>query len=78
MNVALWYGLMAPAGTPPDIIARINREVNLALKSPEVSERFAAQGTEALGGSPEQAAAYVKQELDRWGPVVKRAGIKAD
>ena len=78
VNVALWYGLMAPAGTPPDIIARINREVNLALKSPEVSERFAAQGTEALGGSPEQAAAYVKQELDRWGPVVKRAGIKAD
>lgn len=78
VNVALWYGLMAPAGTPPDIIARINREVNQALKSPDVLERFAAQGTEALGGSPEQAAAYVKQELDRWGPVIKRAGIKAD
>ena len=78
VNVALWYGLMAPAGTPPDIIARINREVNQALKSPDVLERFAAQGTEPLGGSPEQAAAYVKQELDRWGPVVKRAGIKAD
>lgn len=78
VNVALWYGLMAPAGTPPDIIARLNREVNQALKSPEVLERFAAQGTEALGGSPEQAATYVKQELERWGPVVKRAGIKAD
>jgi len=78
VNVALWYGLMAPAGTPPDIIARLNREVNQALKSSDVLERFAAQGTEALGGSPEQAAAYVKQELDRWGPVIKRAGIKAD
>ena len=78
VNVALWYGLMAPAGTPPDIIARLNREVNQALKSPDVLERFAAQGTEALGGSPEQAATYVKQELDRWGPVIKRAGIKAD
>ena len=78
VNVALWYGLMAPVGTPPDIIARLNREVNQALKSPDVLERFAAQGTEALGGSPEQAAAYVKQELDRWGPVIKRAGIKAD
>ncbi len=78
VNVALWYGLMAPAGTPPEIIARLNREVNQALKSPDVMERFAAQGTEPLGGSPEQAAAYVKQELDRWGPVVKRAGIKAD
>ena len=78
VNVALWYGLMAPAGTPPDIIARLNREVNQALKSPDVLERFAAQGTESLGGSPEQAATYVKQELDRWGPVIKRAGIKAD
>ena len=78
VNVALWYGLMAPAGTPPEIIARINREVNQALKSPDVLERFAAQGTEPLGGSPEQAAAYVKQELDRWGPVVKRAGVVAN
>ena len=70
--------LGAPAGTPPEIIARINREVNQALKSPDVLERFAAQGTEPLGGSPEQAAAFVKQELDRWGPVVKRAGIVAN
>jgi tripartite-type tricarboxylate transporter receptor subunit TctC len=78
VNVALWYGLMAPAGTPPEIIARINREVNQALKAPDVLERFAAQGTEPLGGSPEQAAAFVKQELERWGPVIKRAGIKGD
>jgi tripartite-type tricarboxylate transporter receptor subunit TctC len=75
VNVALWYGLMAPAGTPPEIIARLNREVNQALKSSEILERFASQGTEALGGTPEQAASYVRQELDRWGPVVKKAGI---
>lgn len=78
VNVALWYGLMAPAGTPPEIIARLNREVNLALKSPDVVERFAAQGTEALGGTPEQAASYMRQEMDRWGPVVKKAGIVAN
>jgi tripartite-type tricarboxylate transporter receptor subunit TctC len=78
VNVALWYGLMAPAGTPPDIIARLNREVNQALKSSDVLERFASQGTEALGGTPEQAASYVRQELDRWGPVVKKAGIVAN
>jgi tripartite-type tricarboxylate transporter receptor subunit TctC len=53
--------LMAPAGTPPDIIARLNREVNQALKSSDVLERFASQGTEALGGTPEQAASYVRQ-----------------
>ena len=78
VNVALWYGLMAPAGTPPDIIARLNREVNQALKSSDVLERFASQGTEAMGGTPEQAASYVRQELDRWGPVVKKAGIVAN
>jgi len=75
VNVALWYGLMAPAGTPPEIIARLNREVNIALKSSEIQERFASQGTEALGGTPEQAATYMKHEFDRWGPVVKKAGI---
>jgi tripartite-type tricarboxylate transporter receptor subunit TctC len=78
VNVALWYGLMAPVGTPPDIITRLNREVNQALKSSEVLERFASQGTEALGGTPEQAASYVRQEIDRWGPVVKKAGIVAN
>jgi tripartite-type tricarboxylate transporter receptor subunit TctC len=78
VNVALWYGLMAPAGTPPDIIARLNREVNQALKSPDVVERFAAQGTEALGGTPEQAANYMRQEMERWGSVVKKAGIVAN
>ena len=78
VNVSLWYGLMAPAGTPPDIIARINREVNQALKSPDVIEKFAAQGTEALGGTPVQAANYMRREMDRWGPVVKKAGIVAN
>lgn len=78
VNVALWYGLMAPAGTPADIIARLNREVNQALKAPDVLERFAAQGTEAVGGTPEQASAFMRQELDRWGPVVKKAGVVAN
>lgn len=78
VNVALWYGMMAPAGTPPEIIARLNREINSALKSPDVVERFAAQGTEPLGGTPEQAAAYMRQEMERWGPVVKKAGVVAN
>ena len=65
-------------GTPPDVVARLNREVNLALRSPDMLERFAAQGTEAIGGTPEQATAFMRQELDRWGPVVKRAGIVAN
>jgi tripartite-type tricarboxylate transporter receptor subunit TctC len=78
VDVALWYGLVAPAGTPPEIIARLNREVNQALKSPDLIERFEAQGTEALGGTPEQAAGYMRQEMERWGAVVKKAGIVAN
>jgi tripartite-type tricarboxylate transporter receptor subunit TctC len=78
VNVALWYGLMAPAGMPPDIIARLNREVNQALKSPDVMEKFAAQGAEPLGGTPAEAASYIRREMDRWGPVVKKAGIVAN
>jgi tripartite-type tricarboxylate transporter receptor subunit TctC len=78
VNVALWYGLMAPAGTPPEIIARLNREVNQALKSSDVLERFASRVTEALGGTPEQAASFMRHEMDRWGPVVKKAGIVAN
>lgn len=78
VNVALWYGLLAPAGTPPEIVARLNREVNLALKSPDLVEKFLAQGAEPLGGTPEQAASYMRQEMDRWGPVVKKAGIVAN
>jgi tripartite-type tricarboxylate transporter receptor subunit TctC len=78
VNVALWYGLMAPAGMPPDIIARLNREVNQALKSPDVLEKFAAQGAEPLGGTPAEAASYIRREMDRWGPVVKKAGIVAN
>ncbi|MSQ71531.1 MAG: tripartite tricarboxylate transporter substrate binding protein [Betaproteobacteria bacterium] len=78
VDVALWYGLLAPAGTPPAIIARLNAKTVKALNAPDVRERFAAQGTEAMGGTPEQAAAFIRGEIDRWGPVVKKAGVKAD
>jgi len=77
-EASTWYGLLAPAGTPAPIIARLNAEVNRVLKTPEVRERLAAEGGEALGGSPEQFASFLKAEHAKWGRVVKESGAKAD
>ncbi len=73
-----WYGLLAPAGTPAAIIARLNAEVNRALKTPEVRERLASEGGEALGGSPEQFASFLRAEHAKWGRVVRESGARAE
>ena len=62
-----WYGLLAPAGTPAPVIARLNAEVNRALRTPEVRERLASEGGEPLGGSPEQFARFMREEIVRLG-----------
>ncbi len=77
-GASTWYGLLAPARTPAPVIARLNAEVNRALKTPEVRERLAAEGGEALGGSPEQFASFLKAEHAKWGRVVKESGAKAE
>ncbi|HYS57500.1 MAG TPA: tripartite tricarboxylate transporter substrate binding protein [Burkholderiales bacterium] len=73
-----WYGLLAPAGTPAPIIARLNDEVNRVLRTPEVRERLASEGGEALGGSPEQFASFLKAEHAKWGRVVRESGARAE
>ena len=73
-----WQGIMVPAGTPPDVIARLNTAVNRALKNPEVLAKLAQQGTEALGSSPEQYGAYLQKELKRWKEVVAVTGVSLD
>ena len=73
-----WYGLLAPAGTPAVIIARLNAELNRALATPDVRERLAAEGGEVLGGSPERFALLLKAESAKWGRVVKESGAKVD
>jgi len=70
--------VLAPAKTPPLTIGRLNRELVKILHSPEIRERMAAQGQEAVGGTPEQYSAHLKEELAKYGRIVKAAGIKAD
>ena len=73
-----WVGIMAPAGTSKDIVARLNTEAVAALERQDLKDALAAQGAEAAPGTPEQFGAHVKSELAKWAGVVKTAGIRAD
>jgi tripartite-type tricarboxylate transporter receptor subunit TctC len=73
-----WYGINAPAKTPEAIIRRLSAEAAKAAKSPFVLERFSADDAEAVGSTPAEYAAFVKKEQERWGKVVRAAGVKAD
>ena len=73
-----WYGLNAPAKTPPPIIKRLADEAAKAAKSPAVMERFKADDAEAIGSTPQEYADYIAKEQARWKDVIHRAGVKAD
>jgi tripartite-type tricarboxylate transporter receptor subunit TctC len=73
-----WYGLNAPAKTPEPIIRRLAAEAAKAAKSASVLERFAADDAEAIGSTPAEYAAFIRKEQERWGKVVRAAGVKAD
>ncbi len=78
MHVALWYGLVAPAGTPAPVVQRLNAELNKVLSLPAVREAFAKQSVDAAPGTPAEFTAFMQSEMDRWGKVVKDAGIKPE
>jgi tripartite-type tricarboxylate transporter receptor subunit TctC len=71
-----WYGLLAPAGTSADLVARLQTEIAAALNRPEVQERLAADGAEAVGSAPAAFAALIKDELDKWAKVARAANIQ--
>ena len=71
-----WFGVLAPAGTPRPIIDRLNAEMIKMLKSPDVRERFISDGTDPAPTTPEEFAAYIKSETEKWTKVIKAAGIK--
>ena len=70
-----WFGPLAPAKTPREIVVKLNTELMKILQRPDVRSRFTAEGIEALGSTPEEFGAYIKAEIERWGRVVKAAGV---
>ena len=73
-----WWAVLASAKTPPDILKRMNEELNKALKNPEIAKKMDAQGIDVTGGSPEQARAFIEKQMDIWAKVVRDNNIKAD
>lgn len=74
----VWYGVLAPARTPLEVIGRLNSELSKVIRDGGVSARLAAEGSEVVGGSPEQFSTYMKAELERWAKVVKAANVRID
>jgi tripartite-type tricarboxylate transporter receptor subunit TctC len=73
-----WLGVMAPAGTPREVIAKLNAEINRGVAKPETAARFAAQGVEASGGSPEDFGAFIQRQRAGWSAVIRTGNIKGE
>ena len=77
-EVTSWNAILAPAGTPKDIITKLNTEINKIIVMPDMKQRLIDNGFEPVGGTPEKAADKIHSEIAKWAPVVKAAGIKVD
>ncbi|MBC7781980.1 MAG: tripartite tricarboxylate transporter substrate binding protein [Proteobacteria bacterium] len=77
-EVTSWNGVLAPAGTPGEIVARLNAAFNSIVAAPNVQKRMLEYGFEPTGGTPEQFSELIRSELAKWGPVVKAAGVRVD
>jgi len=77
-DVSVWFGVLTVAGTPPEIVKRLNTEMTRILLSPEVKERISKSGVDVVAGSSEHFSTFLKSEVARWAKVINEAGIKAD
>jgi len=77
-DVSSWFALFVSAKTPPDLVARLNADAVAALRTPAVTERYAQLGARVVASTPAELATFLKAEMDRWGPVIKAAGITLD
>jgi tripartite-type tricarboxylate transporter receptor subunit TctC len=73
-----WFGLMAPAGIPAPLVTKLNAKTNLVLKDAEVRDQLLRQGADPLGGSPEEFAAIIARDVEKWKKVVATGGIRAE
>jgi tripartite-type tricarboxylate transporter receptor subunit TctC len=78
LEISAWFGLIAPAGTPPAVVAWLNREGNKVFSAPDVRDRFVGQGAILPLGTPEAFGAFIAAEYKKWGPVITRANIRID
>jgi tripartite-type tricarboxylate transporter receptor subunit TctC len=76
-DVTTWYGILTPAGVPRPIVERLNRELVAIMNSPEMKESLARQGTEVRTSTPEEFGAYIREEIAKWGDVIRKAGLHA-
>jgi tripartite-type tricarboxylate transporter receptor subunit TctC len=77
-DIVVWQGLLAPAGTPPEILARLEQATIAALQQPDVRERLAKMGTDIVGSTRQEFAAFIKVELEKAGKIIRQANIRAD
>ncbi len=73
-----WWAVLAPAKTPPEIVARMNAELNKIMRQPDMAKRLDTQGIDVVGGTPDQASEFIEKQMDIWGKVVRENNIKAD
>ena len=73
-----WYGVVAPAGTPRDIVLKLNQQINVALNSAELKKRLTTEGAVATPETPEAFGKLIAQEIERWRPVITSGRVKAD
>ncbi len=78
LSFGVWLGIVAPAGTPSAIVSRVSHQTNLAIEQGDVREKFAAMGLEPFPSSPEKMAAFIRAESEKWGKVIKEAGISLE
>jgi tripartite-type tricarboxylate transporter receptor subunit TctC len=77
-DTEVWWGLLGPAGIPPDLVAKLSHDFVAALNTEPVKERLAKLGAAPIGSSPEQFDAKIRADYKKWGPIIEAAGIKAE
>ena len=78
LKIENWYGMVAPAGTPPAIVASLNRIATEAMRDPAVKEKLASQGAELVGDTPEHFRGFIEAEIRKWAGVIRDAGVATE
>ena len=77
-DVSPWFGVLAPAHTPPAIVTRLNQEMVKALRNPALRERLVRDGVDPVGSTPKEFGAFIRVEMDKWAKAVKESGAKVE